>query len=289
MAFGQSLIGDKLTVVIPYQAGAFGDLVCRRVFTSYSTVYKTDVLLLNQPGADQIVAHKNLLVLTEPAVFCAGSTVIGPNQILNPSSPPSDTLKPVIGLLSFTQFVMTPSDRPGWEELIKNAKQNNKTLIVGGPSTFPVKSITYVLDQLNVKYDVITYRKPFDAVVDLEQKSIDLYADGGTAKNILENGNVKFKEIAHMSTGNKSKTLNLTLRYPLLAVLTPSNNVYVASKYTDDEINTLNKRLNVVVQQSEVQNFYKEVAPYHIQVNGTVADIVLSTKTLQKNVQHVFN
>jgi len=292
LAFGQSLLSDKLIVVIPYQAGTFGDLICRKVFTVYGNVHRTEVTLLNQPGADQIIAHKNLLEMTAPAAFCAGSTVVGPNQVLKAAvSPAADTLKPVVGLLSFTQFVISPNNRPGtWDEMVKDAQQSSKKLLVGGPATFPVKSITYMLDQLNIKYELISYRRPTDALIDLEQQTIDLYADGGTAKNVLEGRNVNFREIAHMSAaGNKSKTMNLTLRYPLLAVLTPSNNVYVSSKYSDEEVTALNKRLNVTVQQAEVQNFYKEVAPYHLQVNGTVADIVKSTKTLQKNIHHVFN
>lgn len=261
----------QLTVILPFAAGSIVDLTCRKMFDVYDTINNTSSTFMNMPGADHIIAHKHFITMTEPAVLCAGTGVGGFNQFNNPKISPSvDTLKPIVEVFAITHFILAPQFGPNTlEEVIARSKKTGKSVLVGAPSTNAAGVLTQVLVKNNVKFEIVAYKKPTDAIVSLADGSLDTYVDGGSIKLLGELPGVK--EIAHITVGQpKTKTVNLMNKYPLLENIVSRVMVYARADIPDNEIQSLNTRLNIVMNSDQFQTFRKERLDMVQMTNGTV-------------------
>jgi tripartite-type tricarboxylate transporter receptor subunit TctC len=261
----------QLVVVLPFSPGTVVDIACRKIFDVYDNVYNTSSTFMNMPGADHIVAHKHFITMTEPSVLCAGTGVGGFNQYNNPKISPSiDTLKPIVELFAITHYILAPASGPNTiEEIMLRSKRTGKSVLVGAPSTNAADVLTYVLVKNNVKFEIVAYKKPTDAIVSLADGSLDTYVDGGSIKLLGELPGVK--EIAHISVGeSKTKTDNLMNKYPVLENTVSRVIVYARANISDNEIQLLNTRLNAVMNSDQFQIFRKERLSMVQMTNGTV-------------------
>lgn len=289
--FGQTNYDNKITVLGPWQAGQIADVICRKIMDSYDVLYGSNTVHINMPGGDHVIAHKHFLTMPEPNLFCAGVSVAsGVNELNHTNSPKPSTLKPVILITRFTHFILTPIDRPdSLAIMMRNAKKNGEKLMLGAPSTHSIKLVGAILDKNKVAYEAITYKRPTDAIVDMQQGTLDLFVDGGTLKNLMQS-TFGFKEIANIgSDKNKSDSENLSGKYPQIASNATSIVIYVNSNVSDETVAELNKRLNNAIAQPSVQNFYKEVMPYHTSVNTNMTDTKKQFRIIQENIKYVYH
>lgn len=288
--FGQMNYDNKITVVHPWQVGLVPDVMCRKIMDSYDALYGSNTVHINMPGGDHIIAHRHFLTMTEPNLFCAGVSVAGINQITNENSPKASTLKPVILITKFTHFILTPIDRPeNLDIMMRNAKKSGEKLMLGAQTTHSIKLVAAILDKNKVAYEVVMYKRPTDAIVDMQQGTLDLFVDGGTLKNLMQS-TFGYKELANISSGkNKSDSENLSVKYPLIASNATTIIMYVNSNVSDEAVAELNKRLNNAIAQPSVQSFYKEVMPYHTPVNTNITDTKKQFRIVQENIKHVYN
>jgi tripartite-type tricarboxylate transporter receptor subunit TctC len=261
----------QLTVVLPFAAGSIVDLSCRKLVEVYDNMHNTNSTFMNMPGADHIIAHKHFITMTEPALLCAGTGVGGFNQHNNPKLSPSvDTLKPVVEFFAITHFILAPSSGPNTlEEIMSHSKRTGKSILVGAPSTNAADVLTHVLAKNNVKFEIVSYKKPTDSIVSLADGSLDTYVDGGSIKLLGELSGVK--EIAHITVGEpKTKTVNLMNKYPILENTVSRVIIYARANMSDNEIQVLNTRLNTVMNSDQFQSFRKERLSMVQMTNGTV-------------------
>jgi len=236
-----SAANAQMTVVSPFTAGSIVDITCRKIFDIYYSMNSSSTVFLVMPGADHMIAHRHFITMTEHSVFCAGSGVGGFNQHNNPKiSPPVDTLKPIVDVYSLSHFILAPA------------------LV-----------LTYVLEKNNVKFEIVAYKKPSDAVVSLVDGSLDTYVDGGSIKLLGDIAGIK--EIAHVSIGSdKTTTVNLHKKYRDLENIVSKVTLYARSNTSDSEIQLLNTRLNTVMNSDQFQIFRKERLSMVQMTNGTV-------------------
>lgn len=275
---------NTLTVYTPFAVGSIVDVMCRNLLDSYGQQNKVDVVHKNITGADQIIAHREFIKSTESAVFCAGNGVAGFNQKVNKESPAVDTLKPVVDYLKFTQFILTPDAGPvTLDALVARSKQTGKPILVGAPAVTSSKVLTYALNKLDAKYELVLYRKPQEAVTSLKDGTLDTYVDGGSIRMMQAQGVTGFKEIAHASvTGDRSTTENLIKRWPDIENITSMVIIFARTDAADADVLELNKRLRKTIQSSEVQDFLKRTAPYHNVVDGTPQQSQVKIEKLSK-------
>lgn len=276
-------IAHSQTIVItPFNVGTVVDQICRKIFETYDKTYGTKHVVQNITGADHMLAHKHFLQ-TDNSLLCAGNGVAGSNQKYHPNvSPGIETLQPIIGVMSFTQFIFTGENNfNSIDELFKKQR-----ISIGAPSQNGAKALTVILDKNKIKYDLIVYRKPTDSLISLKENTLDVYVDGGTLYPTLVANN--FKELAHFSMyNNKSKSVNLTKKYPEINHLTST--VIIFTKPNDKETTQLNKKLNTVINSTEVQEFFKERLPYHTVINGSVESIEKELKLFRESLNNVHN
>jgi hypothetical protein len=280
----------QMVVVLPFSAGSIVDLTCRKLFEVYDSMNNTNSTFLNMPGADHIVAHKHFITMTEPAIFCAGSGVGGFNQHNNPKISPSvDTLKPVVELFAITHFILAPASGPNTlEEIMANSKRTGKSVLVGGPSTNAAEVLTHVLAKNNIKFEIVPYKKPTDAIVSLADGSLDTYVDGGSIKILGELP--KVKEIAHVSVGeSKTKTDNLMKKYPALEHMISKVIIYSNANTSAATIQMLNIKINNAINSEQFQVFKKERLSMHQMTNGTVAQANMTITNLGEYLKNVRN
>lgn len=270
--FAQSITKtDTLTVYTPFSAGSIVDVMCRNLFDSYGKIFKTEAVYKNITGADQIIAHREFIKSNEPAVFCAGNGVAGFNQKVNKDSPAVNTIKPVVDYLKFSQFILTPVAGPDTlDALVARSKQTGKPILVGAPAVTSSKVLTYALDRMGAKYELVLYRKPQEAITSLKDGTLDTYVDGGSIRMMQSQGITGIKEIAHASvTGDRSTTENLIRRWPDIENITSMVIVFARTDASDAEVGELNRRLRQTMASPDVQGFLKQTAPYHNVVDGT--------------------
>jgi tripartite-type tricarboxylate transporter receptor subunit TctC len=265
-----SAANAQMTVVSPFTAGSIVDITCRKIFDIYDSMNSSSTVFLVMPGADHMIAHRHFITMTEHSVFCAGSGVGGFNQHNNPKiSPPVDTLKPIVDVYSLSHFILAPAKSPSLEELMINSKRTGKSILVGAPSSNAALVLTYVLEKNNVKFEIVAYKKPSDAVVSLVDGSLDTYVDGGSIKLLGDIAGIK--EIAHVSIGSdKTTTVNLHKKYRDLENIVSKVTLYARSNTSDSEIQLLNTRLNTVMNSDQFQIFRKERLSMVQMTNGTV-------------------
>jgi tripartite-type tricarboxylate transporter receptor subunit TctC len=265
-----SAANAQMTVVSPFTAGSIVDITCRKIFDIYDSMNSSSTVFLVMPGADHMIAHRHFITMTEHSVFCAGSGVGGFNQHNNPKiSPPVDTLKPIVDVYSLSHFILAPAKSPSLDELMINSKRTGKSILVGAPSSNAALVLTYVLEKNNVKFEIVAYKKPSDAVVSLADGSLDTYVDGGSIKMLGDIAGIK--EIAHVSIGSdKTSSVNLYKKYRDLENIVSKVTIYARAYMSDSEIQLLNTRLNTVMNSDQFQIFRKERLSMVQMTNGTV-------------------
>lgn len=262
----------QLTVISSYSAGSIVDVVCRKLFDAYDMQNNSNTVTVNMPGADQMVSHKHFITLTNNSVLCAGSSVGGMNQHNHPKiSPAANTLKPIIDVYTVGHSIMTPVKGPNTiEEIMANSKRTGKSVLVGGPSTSSAKVLAHVLEKNNVKYEIVAYKTPTEAITSLVDGSLDTYIDGGSIKLL---GEIKgIKEIAHISVGSVSvsDSPNLYKKYKDLSNIVSRVTIYANTNTSDNDILLLNIKLNQAISSDQFQSFRKERLSFHTMTNGTV-------------------
>ena len=280
----------QMTVILPFSAGSIVDLSCRKLFEVYDNMNNTSSVFVNMPGADHIIAHKHFITMNEPSVLCAGNGVGGFNQHNNSKISPSvDTLKPIVELFALTHFILAPTTGPNTlEEIMSNSKKTGKRVLVGAPSNTSAEVLTHIMAKNNVKYEIVAYKKPTDAIVSLKDGSLDTYVDGGSIKILGELPGVK--EIAHVSIGQaKTKTDNLMKKYPMLENIVSKVIIYARANTTDREIQLLNTRLNNVINSEQYQQFKRERLSMHQMTNGTVSQANQTIINLGEYLKNVHN
>lgn len=280
---------DTINVIVPVAAGNVVDQICRKIFEQYDKTYGTKSVILNVPGGDQIIAHQQFIKMTSNRLLCAGNGVGGFNQYLFPkTSPSTDTLKPITNIGHSTHFIFSPDSTTSFTQLIESAKKSNRKLTVGGPSSNSIKIIGYVLEQNNVSYIPVVYKKPGDSVVSLKDGSLDMYIDGSTLKNVLSQ-TPGVTEIAHISKENTSQSINIAKQYPIILNLVSRTAIYAPTSVSDNEILELNRKLNTALNSKEVQTFFKEIFPYYVLTNGTVQEAIRTMENTQRTIKNVYN
>lgn len=260
----------QMTVVSPFTAGSIVDITCRKIIDIYDSMNSSSTVFLVMPGADHMIAHRHFITMTEHSVFCAGSGVGGFNQHNNSKiSPPVDTLKPIVDVYSLSHFILAPAKGPSLDELMINSKRTGKSILVGAPSSNAALVLTHVLEKNNVKFEIVAYKKPSDAVVSLADGSLDTYVDGGSIKLLGDIAGIK--EIAHVSIGSdKTSSVNLYKKYRDLENIVSKVTIYARANMSDSEIQLLNTRLNTVMNSNQFQIFRKERLSMVQMTNGTV-------------------
>lgn len=273
---------DTLAVYTPFAVGSIVDVMCRNLLDTYAKQYKVDVVHKNITGADQIIAHREFIKSTEPAIFCAGNGVAGFNQKANTESPAVNTLKPVVDYLKFTHFILTPEAGPATlDALVTRSRQTGKPILVGAPAMTSSKVLTYALDRIGAKYELVLYRKPTEAITSLKDGTLDTYVDGGSIR--MMQGITGIKEIAHASvSGDKSTTENLIKRWPDIENITSMVIIFARTDASNADVLELNQRLRKTIQSEDVQSFLKRTAPYHNVVDGTPQQSQVKIERLAK-------
>jgi len=266
---GSIIKTETLAVYTPFAVGSVVDVMCRNLMDTYAKQNNVNVIHKNMTGADQIIAHREFIKSTEPAIFCAGNGVAGFNQKANAQSPAVNTLKPIVDYLKFTQFILTPEGGPATlDAVIARSRQTGKPILVGAPALTSSKVLTHALDRVGAKYELVLYRKPTDALVNLKDGSLETYVDGGSIR--MMSGVTGIKEIAHASvTGDRSTTENLIKRWPDIENITSMVILFARTDASDADVLELNKRLRKAIHSDDVQSFLKRTAPYHNVVDGT--------------------
>jgi len=285
-----TVLAKDLTVIAPFAPGSVVDQICRKIFETYDNTYKTNTVFQNVPGADQILGHRHFLTIKEqPAILCAGNGVGGFNQHLNPNtSPKSDTLRPVINVMSFTHFIFSNSKHKSLESLYNERKSQGKKLLLGAPSSNAAKIMTYVLERQKIDYEIVLYKKPTDSIVSLKEGTLDLYIDGGSIKPVVESM-PEITEIAHISVGNRSKSENLYRKFPVTGNLVSTVILYVNSEVPTTEVHELNQKLFKVLSSKEMDQFFRDRTPYHQTNYGSVREAEQTIIDIQKVIKDVYN
>lgn len=280
----------NINVIVSIGAGSIVDTTCRKIFEVYDQMYGSNSVITNMAGADHIVAHKHFITLTEPSILCAGTSVGGLNQFKNPNiSPAVDTLKPVINLFSSTFLILVPiNGAASVEELISNSKKTGKSILVGAPTTNTASAFTYILDKNNSKYELVVFRKPFDAVASLREGSIDVYVDGGSLDQQIELA--RAKEIAHIMSGtSRTSSVNLHNKYNDIDPLMTKIMLHVKSDVPDSEIATLNARINAAMNSPQFKSYAKDRMSIHTITNGSVKQAEQTLLNLRNYLKNVRN
>ena len=254
---------ETLKIYIPYSGGSISDMTCRILFENYSNDHKTKVSFLNYPSTNQIIGHREFIKSTGPAVFCAGSGIVF-NQVYEKNTTPAlSTIRPVTNLLKFTNFILVPESSPNtFEGVVEEARKKNKSLVIGAPAFTSKFVLTYVLDQLGVKYKVILYNIPQEAIGSLKDASLDMYVDGGSIKQA---GNITgIKEIAHASISNNiSKTQNLIEQWPEIENVISQTTIYSRAEVSDAEVEQLSNNIRQTLASSAMKEYFNKTVPFH--------------------------
>lgn len=280
----------NINVIVSLGVGSIVDTTCRKIFEIYDQQYKTNTIITNMAGADHMVAHKHFITMNEPSILCAGTSVGGLNQYKNPNiSPAVDTLKPVINLFSSTFLILTPiNGANSVEELISNSKKTGKSILVGAPTTNTAAAFSYILDKNNTKYEIVVFRKPFDAVTSLREGSLDVYVDGGSLNQLIDSA--KAKEIAHITAGPvRNESVNLRSKYNDIDPLMTKIMLHVKSDVPDSEIAILNTRVNSVMNSAQFKSYAKDQLTIHTVTNGSVKQAEQTLLTLRNYLKNVHN
>lgn len=280
-----SAMAQDIEVIVSVPAGNFVDLLCRNIMESYDTLHGTKSVVINVPGGDQSIAHRQFITNNKSKLLCGGSSPAGLNQKLFPNtSPASDTIRPIIAMLSMGQFIYTPIGHPDTVAgLIKRSKESGKSVLVGGFSNNSTKLFSMYLTNHNVKHEIVLYKNPAESLISLREGNLDVYVDAGTIKPTLDQHSY-VKEIAHISSGTKrSNSENLYDKLlPHSAGLTVATVIYGKSDMSDSEAQLFNKQFNNAIKSENTQNFYKTRVPFHTPINSTVKDAELRLKNTRE-------
>lgn len=281
----------NINVIVSLGVGSIVDTTCRKIFEIYDQQNKTNTIITNMPGADHMVAHKHFITMNEPSILCAGTSVGGLNQHKNPNiSPAADTLKPVINLFSSTFLILAPiNGSNSVEELISNSKKTGKSILVGAPTTNTAAAFAYILDKNNSKYEIVVFRKPFDAVTSLREGSLDVYVDGGSLNQLIDLA--KSKEIAHIMAGSvvRNESVNLHNKYNEIDPLMTKIMLHVKSDVSDSDIAILNMRINNAMNSPQFKSYANDQLAIHAVTNGTVKQAEQTLLNLRKYLKNVRN
>ena len=254
---------NTLTIYIPFAGGSTTDITCRALFENYSKDHKTTVLFLNYPGSNQIMGHREFIQNTEPALMCAGNGIVFNQLYHKDTSPALSTIKPVTDVLKLTHFILSPASGPNtFAGIIEKARKENKPVIIGAPTLTSSLVISHPLDQLGVKYQVILYKTPQEAIVSLKDGSLNMYNDGGSIKQI---GNLEgIQEIAHVSiSGDKSRTENLIKRWPELENLASMTIIYARANVSDIETERVSSNIRQTMSSPAMKEYFNKTVPFH--------------------------
>jgi tripartite-type tricarboxylate transporter receptor subunit TctC len=267
-----SAMAQDIEVIVSVPAGNFLDLLCRNVMESYDSLYGTKSVVINVAGGDQSLGHKAFINNNKAKFLCGGNSVVGLNQKLFPeSSPSADSIRPVVGLVTLSQFVFTPSGHPdSVTGLVKRSKESGKPILVGGFSHNSTRLFTMYLEKLNAKYELVLYKNPAESLVSLREGILDVYVDSGTIKPLLDQYPY-VKEIAHVAPSKRSHTENIYEKVqPHSVGLITGSNIYMKADASDEEVQFFNKRMNAAIATPSSQAFYKSRIPFHTPINSTV-------------------
>ena len=260
LAFAQS---NSLNIYIPFAAGSTTDNTCRSLFDAYGRDYNVDPVYLNNPGADQIIGHQAFIKSTGPALMCAGNGIIF-NQVYHKDKAPAlTTLKPVTDVLKLSHFVLAPASGPSTlAGIVDRSRKTGKPVLVGAPAITSSRVLTYALDKLNVKYELVLYKRPQEAIISLKDGSLDTYVDGGSIRQMGDTPGIQ--EIAHASiTGDKSQTENLIKRWPEIENITSMTIIYARADVSDREVEQLSSDIRKTMAGPAMTEYFKKNVPYH--------------------------
>jgi tripartite-type tricarboxylate transporter receptor subunit TctC len=215
------LKAQTLTVYQPWPVGALNDLICRQLFKIHAEQTGLNTVVINRPGADTMLAHRELLNHSGLGLLCGGN---GPVFYTTFKDSPKDapafnTVKPVLGVMKGTSFVFVPGSGPNnLDELIKKHKASGKSILIGNLSRAGNFPMEYILNSQGVKLEFVSSTNPGATLASLKDGSLDVYVDGGTLRPQLVNF---AKEIAHIGLGGykgSSEGLQYLPKRPCLTV-----------------------------------------------------------------------
>jgi hypothetical protein len=262
------LHAQTLTVYQPWPVGALNDLICRQLFKTYAEQTGTNTVIINKPGADTMLAHRELLNNSGLGLLCGGN---GPVFYTTFKDSPKDapafnTVKPVLGVMKGTSFVFVPPNGPNSiEELIKKHKASGKSVLIGNLSRAGNLPMENILTKQGVNLEFVSSTNPGATLASLKDGTLDVYVDGGTLRPQLVN---IAKEIAHIGLGGyKGSSENLGKKYPQSTIALGGVTIYAKSTMPDSQVEELSAKLKTIMMQN-MQEFFKSSMPFHT-VTGT--------------------
>lgn len=269
----------NLTVFTPWPAGSTNDLTCRALFKAYGEAHNVNPVILNQPGADSMIAHRNFIQSTGPALFCSGNGPVWNAVTHKNTAPALDTVKPVTGVIKLNFFLLAPvNGANSVDELVRNSQRTGKAVLVGALTHTSARILTSVLDRLNTKYEVVVYRRNGEGLIGLKEGALDVYVDGGSIKMLGLDG---YKEIGHVAVGDyKAPTENIIKRWPFVENYMGTVIMYARADMPDAEVEAVSGKLRAVINGPAMREYFRTAAPFHTpmpmtprQINGQLQDL----------------
>lgn len=269
----------SLTVFTPWPAGSTNDVTCRALFKAYGEAHNVNAVILNQPGADSMIAHRNFIQSQGPALFCSGNGPVWNAVTHKTTAPAMDTVRPVTGVIKLSFFLLTPvNGANSVDELVRNSNRTGKPVLVGALTQTSARIMTSILDKQGAKYEVVVYRRNGEGLIGLKEGALDVYVDGGSIKLMGQEG---YKEIAHLAVGgDKAPTENLIKRWPFVENYMGTVIMYARADTSDTELEDISAKLRAVINGAAMREYFRTAAPFHTpmpmtprQINAQLQDL----------------
>lgn len=170
---------QPLEIVVPFSAGGATDIVAREIQKSLTNKIAPNIIVVNKPGADGVVAGEYFFSNQSNKIFMAttGSSLFAK---LNNQSLPYDPLSDfdIIGPLVTTASVVavrSDSAIKDFDSLIAQSKK--KPVACGTSNSMAVSFAKYLIATQEINMIIVPYKGTSPMMVDLEGKHIDCAID----------------------------------------------------------------------------------------------------------------
>ena len=257
-----------ITVIVPYAPGGNLDVIARLVAQGMSKNLGQSLVIDNKPGAGGILGHQ-IGARANPDGYTItttanGSFAISPRLQAKMPFKSSDFIP--VGTISVTPLVLEVNPNGRFKtinELLAYAKANPQKISIGhsGNGTTNHVAILMLQELAKVKFNIIPYKGSAPAITDLLANQIDAVIDQlPSSMSNLSAG--KLRALA-VTTADRVEDLATIPTFAESGFkgfeVTTTTGFLVPANTPESVVSTLNKSLNLALQQPEIQKKMREL------------------------------
>lgn len=223
--------------------------ICRAIFDDYSKIYNTKVTFIIKPGAEGLIATKEMFQDKTFTLLCGGPSETIFNNFVYPGNEDLHSkLKTLtlvsVGPISFTTRVENTSNN-----LIDLLKVKN-SINIGYHSNAMKFIVENSIKTVNINW--IPFKAAGDSIPSLLNGDIDFYISSGSLEQLTRAG--KLKSLGYVNGPDTTMGDDLTRYFPTMSMMPIFISIGVFDKTDIKIIEELNKRLNPIIFNNKTVN-----------------------------------